>query len=65
MDRPASALRQRTTSFNPEAAAFNPVYKDVEAAPATSPTPADDTSSVFQMAPMFNCEHSASMLNLP
>lgn len=63
MDRPVSVLRQRTKSFNPEAAAFSPVFssppsQDIALAPTTSPTPPQDSDYTFAMAPMFNCEHS-------
>ncbi|KAF2628483.1 hypothetical protein BU25DRAFT_490607 [Macroventuria anomochaeta] len=59
MERSISVLRQRTTSFNPEAAAFNPVFsspvpQDAAPVPTTSPTPPQVPDSAFPMAPMFN-----------
>lgn len=63
MERPVSALQQRTTSFNPEAAAFNPVFcalttQDADTVPVTSPVPSQGQDTAFPMASMFNCESS-------
>lgn len=68
MECSVSALQQRTTSFNPEATAFNPVFsspvpQDIGADPVTSPTPAQDPTSTFPMAPTFNCERSPLTLH--
>ncbi|KAJ4987653.1 hypothetical protein SVAN01_06820 [Stagonosporopsis vannaccii] len=58
MERPISRLRQRTTSFNPEAAAFSPEFSF----PPTlhtgihSTTAAGVSHPAFTKAPMFNCK---------
>ncbi|KAF3047183.1 hypothetical protein E8E12_011577 [Didymella heteroderae] len=61
MERPVSVLRRRTTSFNPEAAAFSPVSsspspQDIAKAPTASPTPPQDADFPFATVPMFNLD---------
>jgi len=60
MESPDSTLSRRTISFNPEAAAFNPVFsspiqQDIEDGPLAAPTPPEAFKSI-SMVPMFNCE---------
>ncbi|KAF9692831.1 hypothetical protein EKO04_009078 [Ascochyta lentis] len=59
MERPILALLQRTTSFNPEAATFSPVFSSptpqvTDSVWATSPTASQAPTPAFPMAPMFN-----------
>lgn len=58
------------TCFNPEAAAFSPVFsspppQDIALALTTSPTPPQEADTSFAMAPMFNREHFSFYVGLP
>lgn len=65
MEHPVTVLRQRATTFNPEAAAFNPRFSSptlFNAEPGSTTT-AVIPRSAYPMAPIFNRKYFLNMLN--